>query len=59
MRDVSDNIRSDMNTRIEFALLIGSIAACGAIEESTSVGAVDGFIYRWLEFYLVNEATGR
>lgn len=58
MRDASDNIRSAMNTCVEFALLIGSIAACGAMGESTSAGAAGGFIIGGL-IYLVNEVTGR
>lgn len=58
MRDASDNIRSAMNTCVEFALLIGSISACCAMGETTSVGATGGFIIGGV-IYLVNEATGR
>lgn len=58
MRDASDNIRSAMNTCVEFALLIGSISACGTMGASTSAGAAGGFIMGAL-IYLVNEVTGR
>ncbi len=58
MRDASDNIRSAMNTCVEFALLIGSISACGAMGEGTSAGAAGGFIIGGI-IYLVNEMTGR
>ena len=58
MRDASDNIRSAMNTCVEFALLIGSISACGAMGESTSAGAAGGFIIGGI-IYLINEMTGR
>lgn len=58
MRDASDNIRSAMNTCVEFALLIGSISACGMMGASTSAGAAGGFIIGGL-IYLVNEVTGR
>lgn len=58
MRDASDNIRSAMNTCVEFALLIGSISACGAMGEATSAGAAGGFIIGGI-IYLINEMTGR
>lgn len=58
MRDASDNIRSAMNTCVEFALLIGSISACGTMGASTNAGAAGGFIIGGL-IYLVNEVTGR
>ncbi|WMC91338.1 YhfT family protein [Kineothrix sp. MB12-C1] len=58
MRDASDNIRSAMNTCVEFALLIGSISACGVMGEATSAGAAGGFIIGGI-IYLVNEMTGR
>lgn len=53
MRDASDNIRSSMNTCVEFALLIGSTSACCTMGASTSAGAAGGCIY------LINEMTGR
>lgn len=58
MRDASDNIRSSMNTCVEFALLIGSITACGNMGAATSAGAAGGFIIGAI-IYLVNEMTGR
>ena len=58
MRDASDNIRSAMNTCVEFALLIGSITACGTMGASTSAGAAGGFIIGGM-IYLINEMTGR
>lgn len=58
MRDASDNIRSAMNTCVEFALLIGSISACCTMGASTSAGAAGGFIIGGC-IYLVNEMTGR
>lgn len=58
MRDASDNIRSSMNTCVEFALLIGSVTACGTMGASTSAGAAGGFIIGGI-IYLVNEMTGR
>lgn len=58
MRDASDNIRSAMNTCVEFALLIGSISACGTMGASTSAGAAGGFIIGGM-IYLINEMTGR
>lgn len=58
MRDASDNIRSSMNTCVEFALLIGSITACGTMGASTSAGAAGGFIIGGM-IYLINEMTGR
>ena len=58
MRDASDNIRSAMNTCVEFALLIGSISACGAMGAATSAGAEGGFLIGGV-IYLINEATGR
>lgn len=58
MRDASDNIRSAMNTCVEFALLIGSIAACCTMGVSTSVGAAGGFVIGGC-IYLINEMTGR
>lgn len=58
MRDASDNIRSAMNTCVEFALLIGSISACGTMGAATSAGAAGGFMIGGL-IYLVNEVTGR
>ena len=58
MRDASDNIRSAMNTCVEFALLIGSISACGAMGAATSVGMEGGFLIGGV-IYLINEVTGR
>jgi hypothetical protein len=58
MRDASDNIRSSMNTCVEFALLIGSIAACCTMGAGTSAGAAGGFILGGI-IYLINEMTGR
>lgn len=58
MRDASDNIRSAMNTCVEFALLIGSISACGIMGASTTAGAAGGFIMGGM-IYLINEVTGR
>lgn len=58
MRDASDNIRSSMNTCVEFALLIGSVAACCTMGSSTSAGAAGGFILGGV-IYLINEMTGR
>lgn len=58
MRDASDNIRSAMNTCVEFALLIGSISACGTMGAATSAGAAGGFVIGGC-IYLVNEMTGR
>lgn len=58
MRDASDNIRSAMNTCVEFALLIGSIAACCTMGASTTAGAAGGFILGGM-VYLINEMTGR
>lgn len=58
MRDASDNIRSSMNTCVEFALLIGSIAACCTMGSSTSAGSAGGFILGGI-IYLINEMTGR
>lgn len=58
MRDASDNIRSAMNTCVEFALLIGSVAACCTMGASTSAGAAGGFVIGGC-IYLINEATGR
>ena len=48
----------DVYKRQEFALLIGSMSACCAMGETTSVGATGGFIIGGV-IYLVNEATGR
>ena len=47
-----------MNTCGEFALLIGSIAACAAMGASTAAGAGGGFILGGM-IYLINEMTGR
>ena len=58
MLEASDNIRSAMNTCVEFALLIGSIAACAAMGASTAAGAGGGFILGGM-IYLINEMTGR
>lgn len=58
MRDASDNIRSAMNTCVEFALLIGSITACGTMGAATTAGAAGGFIIGGM-IYLINEMTGR
>lgn len=58
MRDASDNIRSAMNTCVEFALLIGSTAACCTMGASTSAGAAGGFALGAC-IYLINEMTGR
>lgn len=58
MRDASDNIRSAMNTCVEFALLIGSTAACCTMGASTSAGAAGGFVIGGC-IYLINEMTGR
>ncbi len=58
MRDASDNIRSAMNTCVEFALLIGSTAACCTMGASTSAGAAGGFMIGGC-IYLINEMTGR
>lgn len=58
MRDASDNIRSAMNICVEFALLIGSIAACTTMGAATSAGAAGGFIIGGM-IYLINEMTGR
>lgn len=58
MRDASDNIRSAMNTCVEFALLIGSITACCVMGEATTAGAAGGFIIGAI-IYLINEMTGR
>ncbi len=58
MRDASDNIRSSMNTCVEFALLIGSVSACCTMGASTSAGAAGGFIIGGM-IYLINEMTGR
>lgn len=58
MRDASDNIRSSMNTCVEFALLIGSIAACTTMGSATTAGAAGGFILGGI-IYLINEMTGR
>ncbi|MFR2849370.1 MAG: YhfT family protein [Hungatella hathewayi] len=43
---------------MEFALLIGSITACGTMGASTSAGAAGGFIIGGM-IYLINEMTGR
>jgi len=58
MRDASDNIRSSMNTCVEFSLLIGSVAACCTMGASTTAGAAGGFILGGI-IYLINEMTGR
>ena len=58
MRDASDNIRSAMNTCVEFALLIGSVSACCTMGASTGAGAAGGFIIGGC-IYLINEITGR
>lgn len=58
MRDASDNIRSSMNTCVEFALLIGSVSACCTMGAATTAGAAGGFIIGGC-IYLVNEVTGR
>ena len=58
IRDASDNIRSAMNICVEFALLIGSIAACGAMGATTTAGSAGGFIIGGT-IYLINEMTGR
>ena len=58
MRDASDNIRSSMNTCVEFALLIGSTSACCTMGASTSAGAAGGFVIGGC-IYLINEMTGR
>lgn len=58
MRDASDNIRSAMNACVEFALLIGSISACGTMGAATQAGAAGGFMIGGL-IYLINEVTGR
>ena len=58
MRDASDNICSAMNTCVEFALLIGSTAACCTMGASTSAGAAGGFALGAC-IYLINEMTGR
>ena len=58
MRDASDNIRSSMNTCVEFALLIGSVSACCTMGAATTAGAAGGFIIGGC-IYLINEVTGR
>lgn len=58
IRDASDNIRSSMNTTVEFALLIGSMNAAIAMSSSTTLGASGGFVLLGL-IYLINEVTGR
>lgn len=58
IRGASDNIRSAMNNCVEFALLIGSIAACGTMGGETTAGAAGGFLIGGL-IYLINELTGR
>lgn len=58
IRGASDNIRSAMNSCVEFALLIGSTSACGTMGASTTAGAAGGFLIGAL-IYLINEITGR
>lgn len=58
MRDASDNIRSAMNACVEFALIIGSTAACCTMGAATTAGAAGGFVIGAC-IYLINEITGR
>ena len=58
MRDASDNIRSSMNACVEFALIIGSVAACCTMGAATTAGAAGGFVIGAC-IYLINEITGR